>query len=237
MSIITLVTVRQLLHESAHFESTKHEKKINETRPWVSRCPCWSRDVCGRYKFRWEGPWTADSVLAAIFSETFLASHLCLLHPRPQSWPEMRQNFGSPSKDRCCHRQSCRVEKVQRHYCRCWTSRHRPFDFSFVAEDYRQKLAPNFQIRIEPVSSGSFRSGVYFWWVRSSGRLRRSWKTKWKIGLVKVIFWKQCRCYYRKDTEHLYHAFVYSLIILLSCIYPFTQCLSLLVTIVCYLYI
>ena len=42
---------------------------------------------------------------------------------------------------------------------------------------------------------------------------------------------------YRKDTEHLYHAFVYSLIILLSSIYPFTQCLSLLVTIVCYPYI
>ena len=34
---------------------------------------------------------------------------------------------------------------------------------------------------------------------------------------------------YRKDTEHLYHAFVYSLILLLSSIYPFTQCLSLLV--------
>ena len=30
--------------------------------------------------------------------------------------------------------------------------------------------------------------------------------------------------WYRKDTEHLYHAFVYSLIILLSSIYPFTQC-------------
>ena len=28
---------------------------------------------------------------------------------------------------------------------------------------------------------------------------------------------------YRKDTEHLYHAFVYSLVILLSGIYPFTQ--------------
>ena len=26
---------------------------------------------------------------------------------------------------------------------------------------------------------------------------------------------------YRKDTEHLYHAFVYSLVILLSGIYPF----------------
>ena len=36
---------------------------------------------------------------------------------------------------------------------------------------------------------------------------------------------------YRKDTEPLYHAFMYSPIILLSSIYPFTQCLSLLVTI------
>ena len=44
-------------------------------------------------------------------------------------------------------------------------------------------------------------------------------------------------CLYRKDTEHLYHAFVYSLIILLSSIYPFMQCLSLLVTIICYPYI
>ena len=30
--------------------------------------------------------------------------------------------------------------------------------------------------------------------------------------------------WYRKDTEHLYYAFVYLLIILLSSIYPFTQC-------------
>ena len=37
---------------------------------------------------------------------------------------------------------------------------------------------------------------------------------------------------YRKDTEPLYHAFMYSPIILLSSIYPFTQCLSLLVTII-----
>ena len=37
---------------------------------------------------------------------------------------------------------------------------------------------------------------------------------------------------YRKDTEHLYHAFVYSLVILLSGIYPFNAMLSLLVTII-----
>ena len=40
--------------------------------------------------------------------------------------------------------------------------------------------------------------------------------------------------HYRKDTEPLYHAFMYSLIILLSSIYPFTQGLSLLVTIIWY---
>ena len=38
--------------------------------------------------------------------------------------------------------------------------------------------------------------------------------------------------FYRKDTEPLYHAFMYSPIILLSSIYPFMQCLSLLVTII-----
>ena len=38
---------------------------------------------------------------------------------------------------------------------------------------------------------------------------------------------------YHKDTEPLYHAFMYSTIILLSSIYPFMQCLSLLVTIIC----
>ena len=37
---------------------------------------------------------------------------------------------------------------------------------------------------------------------------------------------------YRKDTEPLYHAFMYSPIILLSSIYPFTQCLALLATII-----
>ena len=42
---------------------------------------------------------------------------------------------------------------------------------------------------------------------------------------------------YRKDIEPLYHTFMYSLIILLSSIYPFRQCLSLLVTIICYPYI
>ena len=39
---------------------------------------------------------------------------------------------------------------------------------------------------------------------------------------------------YHKDTEPLYHAFMYSPVILLSSIYPFMQCLSLLVTIICY---
>ena len=39
---------------------------------------------------------------------------------------------------------------------------------------------------------------------------------------------------YRKDTEPFYHAFMYSPVILLSSIYPFTQCLSLLA---CYNYI
>ena len=39
---------------------------------------------------------------------------------------------------------------------------------------------------------------------------------------------------YCKDTEPLYHAFMYSLLILLSSIYPSTQCLSLLVTIIGY---
>ena len=39
---------------------------------------------------------------------------------------------------------------------------------------------------------------------------------------------------YRKDTEHLYHAFMYSIVILLSGIYPFYAMLSLLVTIICY---
>ena len=42
--------------------------------------------------------------------------------------------------------------------------------------------------------------------------------------------WKK----YRKDTEHLYHAFMYSIVILLSGIYPFYAMLSLLVTIICY---
>ena len=37
---------------------------------------------------------------------------------------------------------------------------------------------------------------------------------------------------YRKDTEHLYHAFMYSIVILLSGIYPFYAMLSLLVTII-----
>ena len=44
-------------------------------------------------------------------------------------------------------------------------------------------------------------------------------------------FWSKS---YRKDTEHLYHAFMYSIVILLSGIYPFYAMLSLLVTIICY---
>ena len=48
---------------------------------------------------------------------------------------------------------------------------------------------------------------------------------------------KYLKTSYRKDTEHLYHAFVYSIVILLSGIYPFYAMLSLLVTIICYPYI
>ena len=47
-------------------------------------------------------------------------------------------------------------------------------------------------------------------------------------ALKKVRMWVTTR--YCKDTEPLYHAFMYSLLGLLSGIYPFTQCLSLLVT-------
>ena len=53
--------------------------------------------------------------------------------------------------------------------------------------------------------------------------------SRWMNGLLCIL----TSLNYRKDTEPLYHAFMYSPIILLSSIYPFTQCLSLLVTSIC----
>ena len=57
--------------------------------------------------------------------------------------------------------------------------------------------------------------------------LKKDLKVEWPIKCSK----------YRKDTEHLYHAFMYSIVILLSGIYPFYAMLSLLVTIICYPFI
>ena len=50
------------------------------------------------------------------------------------------------------------------------------------------------------------------------------------LNFLKDIFWYS----YHKDTEPLYHSFMYSLVSLLSCIYPFLEMHSLLVTIICY---
>ena len=56
-----------------------------------------------------------------------------------------------------------------------------------------------------------------------------------EISKVKRFIQKSYpKTFYRKDTENLYNAFVYSLVILLFGIYPFNGMLSLLVTIICY---
>ena len=58
--------------------------------------------------------------------------------------------------------------------------------------------------------------------------------TKLKTSLIVKIHSINQTLLYRKDTEPFYHAFMYSILLLLSGIYPFTQWHSLLITIICY---
>ena len=57
---------------------------------------------------------------------------------------------------------------------------------------------------------------------------------KIKPYFLKYLKWSMSLCYYLKDTEPSFHSFLYSLVSLLSGIYPFLAMHSLLVTVICY---